>query len=123
MRNSRVSVHFGQSLELKGETDEAPPEHSTEQMTSTRVCSFTFHTSRSRAHAYIDNSQVCPLILVLVALHMLFTSPFLVNYVNVPLNWENKNSLLCKLSRHGNSSCYCVFHQQTKGEFYFFLFN
>lgn len=94
MRNSRSAVHFGQSLELKGEIDEAL---NTKHMTSTRPFRFPFHTSRLRAHAYIDNSRVCSIILVLVALHTLFTSAFLVNYVTVPLNWENKNSLLCKL--------------------------
>ena len=87
MRNCNVFVHVGQSLELKGEIDEA---RNTEHMTSTCAFRFTFHTSRLGAHVYVDNSRVFSIILVLVALHTLFTSPSLVNYVNVPLNWENK---------------------------------
>ena len=44
MRNSRVAVLFGQSLELKGETDEAP---NTEHMTaSTHAFHFTFKSAR-----------------------------------------------------------------------------
>ena len=79
MRNSRVAVHFGQSLELKGEIDEASnTEH-------TRAFCFTFHTSRLRANVYIGNSRVCSIILVLVALQTLFTTPFMVSY-NVSLN-------------------------------------
>ena len=64
----------------------------TEHMTATH----TFHLSRLRALVYTDNSRICSIIPVSVALHTLFRSPLMVSY-DVPLNWENNNSLLCKL--------------------------
>lgn len=83
MQNSRVAVGFVQSLELKGEIDEAA--WNRECMKSTRASHFTFHASRFKTSIYIENSRVVSIILVLVALHKLFTSPVLVNYVIVPL--------------------------------------
>lgn len=91
---SRVAVGFVQSLELKGK-----PMNWVEQRThedaprfSLRVSSFTFKNARLHWQfaGLLDNSGFS-------YLYTIFTSPFLVNYINFPLNWENKNSLLCKL--------------------------
>lgn len=80
-----------QSLELKGE----PMKSGRERTKSSRAFRFAFQAARLRTHFYIDNLSVT--FSGFSCLHTIFTSPFLVNYINFPLNWENKNSLLCKL--------------------------
>lgn len=60
-----------------------------ERTKSSRAFASRLKAARLRTHVYIDNLSVT--FSGFSCLHTIFTSPFLVNYINFPLNWENKN--------------------------------